>query len=554
MRLLPNLPLLSKELIEQSVRRRTYILRSVYALVLITGFALIQSQYKNQSMGMLGSGRELFEALIIGQSLAIMVIMPALSAGSIIHEKEEGSLTILLLTSMGPWELLLQKWLSRLVVVGSYLLLGLPLLGISYAYGGLSSDRLLAGFYVLVLTCLQTSAVALAMSAWFRSSVSAFIATYVTLALLYSGGFMVYEFAPGLGWMRSLLPQYVFFDALSNGVVAASIPILGSIVVFIGLARVFFVRRAHVTGSNPVLRLFRRLDGLFERGDAALGRRRRHDHVPVTDPVAWREFNRRSLANWRYLLRILLPVIAALVIGLRVLMKDESGSDRMLFATTLLGMVALMVLLLVVLSASLVAGERVNQTIDVLLTTPISARDILAQKVRGLRRLHIAMASVIGIVVAFRYFGDEPSPYSQWSQYRRWSLPATVASLIVLPAVISWFGIWIGLRIRNRNRAVIVAVLGAGAWILSVVALALLYFALDVNVRDNGTFPFLSLFATPAALLVFNELEGFRNDGTAPILVFCVWHAFLWWRLRARCLRGADRYLGSQSARSAKAT
>ena len=62
-----GLPLLAKELTEQSARVRTYIIRVVYATALY-GFTLWAfwnqlGSWSSNSFAMIGKGRELFEAL-----------------------------------------------------------------------------------------------------------------------------------------------------------------------------------------------------------------------------------------------------------------------------------------------------------------------------------------------------------------------------------------------------------------------------------------------------------------------------------------------------------
>ena len=84
MRWLLSFPLLIKELTEQSARKRTYVLRFVYATFLLLAFALVYQQsarfMSDQSLGMIGKGGDLFEALFYCQYWAILLLMPALAS------------------------------------------------------------------------------------------------------------------------------------------------------------------------------------------------------------------------------------------------------------------------------------------------------------------------------------------------------------------------------------------------------------------------------------------------------------------------------------------
>ena len=117
-----SFPLLAKELLEGSARARTYWIRSVYALAMFAAFGvchLVQLGQRGSSagLGMLGRGGELFDALIVAQLAGVWLVMPALCAGAFAREKERGTLVLLLLTPMTPWDLVLQKWLSRQIVM-----------------------------------------------------------------------------------------------------------------------------------------------------------------------------------------------------------------------------------------------------------------------------------------------------------------------------------------------------------------------------------------------------------------------------------------------------
>jgi len=100
-RLIPELPLLRRELIELSARRRTYIVRSLGALLLL-GWVLFQVsnslselvQYQLQNamnfgfgrsaaMSLMGSGAILFPRLVPTLFLAVQLLMPSLVCGSI---------------------------------------------------------------------------------------------------------------------------------------------------------------------------------------------------------------------------------------------------------------------------------------------------------------------------------------------------------------------------------------------------------------------------------------------------------------------------------------
>lgn len=232
-----GLPLLEKELVEQSARKRTYVIRTLYAVLLFLSAGLMFYDTLARFRGgnpfqVLGQGREMFDILIALQFAGVYLFMPAITCGVLTQEKERDSLALLFLTRLGPWTILFEKLLSRLVPMGTFLLLSLPLLVFAYSLGGISATRLWGGVWTLTVTTVQIGCLSLACSAYFRTTVGAFIGTYllglammfgpaltyVIFSLLVSGDVPPPRIATGLvnllGGQGSLVggPVYMFFE------------------------------------------------------------------------------------------------------------------------------------------------------------------------------------------------------------------------------------------------------------------------------------------------------------------------------------------------------
>ncbi|MFN5585347.1 MAG: hypothetical protein ACK5DR_08610 [Planctomyces sp.] len=110
LRLLPELPLLRRELSELSARRRTYVIRVLGAVVIV--------------------------------------------AGVITMEKERKTLGLLFVTRLSPRVIVLEKPGSRLLPMLTLLLITFPMLAFAYSLGGLDRLWLLATFWLLFRECL----------------------------------------------------------------------------------------------------------------------------------------------------------------------------------------------------------------------------------------------------------------------------------------------------------------------------------------------------------------------------------------------------------------
>ena len=225
--------------------------------------------------------------------------------------------------------------------------------------------------------------------------------------------------------------------------------------------------------------------------------------------------------------------------------EDSNGQDNGELTAIIACLGTLSVLALSAFAANAFVSERVSQTLEVLLTTPLVARDIVRQKARMLTRfmwvLAVPLATVCGIEAwiedgTWHVFLGEQARASSGS-YLVW---AAMTLAIYLPLVL-WLSLWIGLKMRTRFRAIPTA-LGV------IVVWCVLPIVIGVICRIDSRKPesFLMAFS-PLAVPAVNEFgqmwEIFPTMLTlGPILNF-LFYGILVLVFRALCLRRADRYL-----------
>ena len=93
-------------------------------------------------------------AFLAVQQLAVIVLTPLYAAGSIADEKERGTLDFLLSSPLPHYQILLGKLLARLAFVGSILAVGWPVLMLTFLFGGVDFEHLLAGFAISAVTAI----------------------------------------------------------------------------------------------------------------------------------------------------------------------------------------------------------------------------------------------------------------------------------------------------------------------------------------------------------------------------------------------------------------
>ncbi len=579
-----SLPLLAKELVEQAARRRTYVVRVAYAALLFLAFAIYFHSEVPRRAGsphlVFGMGKQMFEFLVWVQFAGIYIFLPAMMSGVLTYEKERRSLELVFLTDLGPWEILLQKYLGRLVPMFTFLLLSLPLMAIAYAFGGVSADYLASGVFLLVLTCLQVGAFALMVSAFCRTTTQAFVGSYVFLALFYFCSVLVALLVGVQAWGRGIpgpdlavvfLPVFVFDMIARRGfgdTLAHGVPIALSAGAFLALARVFIVRRAFVPAKSLTLGLFKLVDRVMDRWNRSVGNIvlvKEKRTLPGDDPVAWREVTKKSLGKTRYLIRILfateVPILFTAVMVIGGVDPSAGGEALAVMVFILWG---LAVLAVSVPSANAIASERTKRTLEVLLTTPLEGADIIRQKARAMWRLILVLMVPFATLFLIEAWW-ESSGYGRRGGGGGRELGAvgylvtSFLTIVIYLPMLSWVSRWIGLRVRSRARAVAATLGGIVAWCTAPLGLVLGVCVLTRTDPDSSGLAFLFLLS-PATVIPLTELADagvtfrgtFHAPPAVPIFLNFLWHGGVLYYFRHLCLKHADRYLGRVGERKTR--
>jgi len=582
-----GMPVLIKDLTELAARRRTYIVRTVYASLLFISFAIfffaLASDRGHSLYRMLGSGKEILVFLIVIQLVGVYLFLPAMVVPSIAGEKERGTLGLLFTTDLGPWEILLQKYLSRLAPMFMFLLLSLPLMAVAYSFGGLSSRKVLVAAYVIFTTCMQVAAFALMWSTFCRNTSEATGATYagaiilsvamVLFSLLLTEEFRIrsgHAFIP----MISVFPWMLLTGAPMGGLpTGAAVMPWGWTVLFLVLARRFLVRRAFLKKKRPksLLRhakdLFRFLISLRK---GLRGLRTRKIHKPVGDlpgkrPITWRELASSSLRTPGSF-AFTAGVLGSILVGATLLFAHWIGFDDndrgvapifVVFGVWVAGALAI-----TTKSSSIFSLERANNTLELLITTPLTGREIVAEKAAAVRRRALLIYALLGALFIIEVILDTRWGLGRNRYYRGYyghydsdlgQIGYLVVSFLSVPIYLwmaGWLAGWIGLRFRKQAHATGLAFGSIFGICVGPLVLAGVVSALS-GVR-MGRGPEWLLALSPATIVVLTELanldnlfeEAFDAPAAVPIILNWIVCIGIGATFRSLSLRNADRYLG----------
>ena len=573
-----ELPLLRKELVELAARKRTYVLRVFFSLLVIlfsySTFAGYFAQARMDPVSILGTaGANTFQLLFSVMLVATCIFVPALACGSISSEKERNTIGLLFLSRLGPWAIIFEKLLSRLIPVFSFLLVSMPLFAIAFSFGGVDLQLLWIALALLMVVAFMLASVSIMCSAYCRTSSGAFMASYLIgfflLGACIQSGLSSLTVPFGIGSIQLIWMLYTYgpswlglsFKDIGSAVLPSVLLVIPIALLF---SRYFLVRRAFLRPRQLLLRFFKYMDSQFFKANDKFtgGIVLVKDTVGLPDdqPIAWRETRKRTLGTLRYLFRVFLAielpiVVVCLFITLESVNYNFSGVSVLLLLTW-----SLISLLLSVQAGGLIASERTHETLAPLLTTNLSSRQIVLQKYAGIRRA-ILVLRVPLLTVLFFQLGMKVG-YRFWaSSLHGFNGPLyTVCFLLsawIFPHMVGWLGVFFSLRLKTQSRAVVTTVTVLAAWCLVPGVVSLLL---------NSNLP---LYASPGMILVQNESNfgPLRSDifgGIAPdrdqqqwVLAFCwvfvigcfTFYGGLTLWLRHVCLTTANVALGRGEVR-----
>jgi ABC-type transport system involved in multi-copper enzyme maturation permease subunit len=494
-------PVLFYDLVRTARRGRSFLLRGAYALALLVVLFLVYASHVRRDGGLgalfgevrvgiqeladFGSG--FFLTFLGVQFAAVFLLTPAFTATAIAEEKEHQTLDYLLATDLRNREIVLGKLTSRLLAMFLLLLGGLPILSFVQFLGGVDPNLVLAGFAATAATMLSLGSLGILNSVYAQRPRGAVFSTYVEAGayLLASSCCGVTASGPAgwnpLAWIgagnifvayRSLTASAGAAGGTTGSAVMA---VLFDYVVFHAVATVVLAGLATLA-----LRAWYREEQVKPEREAvppppvppsgvawppprpaARLPRVRHDPILWKELYAERGFRLHPLARGLLMFLTAAFLFGAGMIYLCGLAMSLVGGESSAFASgwvcvvgTIVG--SLMIVAVGVRASTVLSTERDRQTLDSLLTTPLSNRAILGGKWLGallsVRQAWWCLAAIwlLGFLAGGLHLLSVMMLAAAW-----WANAAFAASL----------GLWFSLRCRTTFRATawtLVTLLAAG--------------------------------------------------------------------------------------------
>ncbi len=187
-----------KELRSRMRGGRAFAVLSVYLLLLtclvVAVYAFTKNVIGNQEFG--GPppplGRILFYAVTLVELMLIAPLAPAFTANSIAGERERQTFDLVMTTPLRARSFVLGKLVSGLSYTLLLVFVALPVQVLALLFGGLSLTEVLLGFWTLIVACIFYASSSLFFSAVMKSTTTASIFSYLTVALSLIGAVFVF--------------------------------------------------------------------------------------------------------------------------------------------------------------------------------------------------------------------------------------------------------------------------------------------------------------------------------------------------------------------------
>jgi len=227
-------PILLRQLRADFRKNRFFLSQLICLSILgVTLVVMIANKVESQ-LSAAQVGRDLFNAFFLLMYLIILVIFPAFSSTAFAEERASMTMDLLLTTSLRPAEIVWGKFLASTVYCMVYVVASIPLLSITFLFGGVSLGEVLWAYAILVGMTLFLSMLGVTISSCFASSIRSTITMYICVCVAVAASYLVWKDLPaGDGAARTTVIVHL---RESLGLSSSGTPVKALAVVFAPLA------------------------------------------------------------------------------------------------------------------------------------------------------------------------------------------------------------------------------------------------------------------------------------------------------------------------------
>jgi ABC-type transport system involved in multi-copper enzyme maturation permease subunit len=533
---------LERDFLFEASRARAVVLRTLLAAVVsATIIAMLFTWPRDLAFDADVFGATLFSGGAVAVLLLLAMLTPPLVVGSILAERENDTLPLVLATPVGPRSFAAAKLLSRWWVSLLVAFAAIPGLALTTLFGGVAWLQVVGLVVTALALSLEMSAVALWVSSVSRRLATAVVLSFLIPATRWILAGMLMDFLDGrsspagdlVPWLGALSggtsPVGPFIEMITPGEFA-QIPGLGGAIGLpwagaLLLAQPWWAYLAFstVAAGLAILASGARLATEGEPRQSLVSRSKRgrrwfRGRPAAGNPVTWKEVRLLNTASSRPLFySVIAAMLLIFILGIDAVQDDDEVLGIIAAMVTLISLVA------AVNGAATFGHERSSGGYDLLRATLLSPREIVHGKQAGVLAGLGLLAAVpvstglIGLVCRSVGFA---------------TFLGILVVVVLFPGFWAAAGMWCGVR-SDRPRTAIVRVCAIFAVLLVgfPVAGALIAFGGRNGPDELGAF--VAIATPPASIWAFlemvkqmaepyGEFRGFEDEFTASGFVWTV--------------------------------
>jgi len=501
-------PVLQRELLVNLRTGRSFLLLGAYQ-VMLSAVVLVAwpSDERLDLSTNPPSARRLVDLFFLGQYVIASLMAPSFAAGAITGEKERMTYELLLATPLRPVAIIVGKMIASLTHLAMIIVASLPIIVLCLPLGGLSVYEVLAAYLGLIVSVILFGAIGIACSSYFRRTSASLVVSYLIILPLVLGAIWFWRGLESSGTLRLQLTVLV-------------IPAFAFTIVMLlcgnAAGRMLYPPDVGSEGKEVV--------DLDMENEKAIGLVINRDQFPDrlfappkkqslmpdhANPVYDKEIHSEIFSQGTLMLRLVIQISMLLALPLMAWLLFIRSEHAPWF---LVYVIVFNMLVGPVFLAGAISGERERQTLDLLLTSTVSASQILWGKLLvGLRISCVLTGFLLWPLLLAAVLVD-----SFWSNWL-----AVLLMLAVVITVCVTNGV-IALFCSSIMRKTSVALLATYTIILSLYALPIAAIAMLKLLQPQWlvsetwitwtslTSPFAALFAIPLN-------ENLNRSGDGPV-------------------------------------
>jgi hypothetical protein len=460
-------PIFNREVLTLPRRRKHYLTRSLYLFILwvliLTAWQATFGWGGNVSQGDLAYfGTVLFQLLSFLQLTLVLFFSALLAASAVAQEKDRRTFTLLLLTDLRNYEIVLGKLGGSLLQIGALMACALPLLAVTMLLGGVSILQVLLMALVLAVSGLAAGSLGSLLALWREKTFQTLALTvlFLVLYILLIEALRLLGEGPYRAWRPYLSPFWacaaVVYPSTEESLIDA--PAFGyaaMMLLFALLLNALGLWRLRVWNprGEPIQQpetaevdaQDREKKGAEARRDIHAAPGRVREVWP--NPVLWREIKTRGYGAQAFLVKGLYLLVFA-IIAFMLYPIASQGPARADWLTVALGLAAAVILSLLVVNAravTAITSERDLNALELLLVTDVTPREFVFGKLGGVfyNTIETVLPPLL-LVIA----------YAWWGLIGGEALVYVLIALLVLLVFTAIIGLHIGLHNINTRLAI----------------------------------------------------------------------------------------------------